>query len=83
MGRNWEFSLAQGREKRLAAELTASRDGQPVPARPPLWSHDGTMQSKFNQGWNGVTPIEIAQHIRPEAAYSQVRAKLRSSLRRS
>ncbi len=59
MGRNWEYSKEQGRIKRLQAELKTRNTGAPMPARPAFWSHDGTMQHYFNQGWNSVSHVDI------------------------
>ena len=59
MGRNWDWSKQRGREKRLEAERKALQEGVPVPAVPPLHSHEATMQSMFNRGWNGVSQCDI------------------------
>lgn len=63
MGRNWDYSKAQGRTKRLSAELHFYETGQPVPSHPPLFSHCGTMQAYFAAGWNNVTAGDIRLHI--------------------
>ncbi|WP_447077691.1 hypothetical protein [Shewanella algae] len=63
MGRNWDYSKAQGRDKRLEAELQAHRSGSAVPTHAPFFSHDGTMQSFFNAGWHGVSACDIRIHI--------------------
>jgi hypothetical protein len=63
MGRNWEWSLQQGKEKRLAAEKACHQLGMAVPTSPPLHSHDATMQAKFNRGWRSVTTSEIQMHL--------------------
>ena len=72
MGKNWEWSLQQGREKRLAAEKRAYESGAPVPAKPPLHSRDGTMQDLFEKGWFAVTPVDIQRHIKPPAPLGSV-----------
>ncbi|MEE2025046.1 hypothetical protein [Alkalimonas mucilaginosa] len=64
MGRNWDWSFAKGKERRLQAEQACHTSGQPVPP-PPLHSHDGTMQSMFENGWHSVTPVEIQRAISP------------------
>jgi hypothetical protein len=65
MGRNWDWSFDCGREKRLQAEHAAGQGGAPVPGKPPLHSHDSTMQSFFEKGWASPTPVEIQRYINP------------------
>ena len=65
MGRNWEWSFDSGRAKRLEAELVAAHGGSSVPGKPPLHSHDSTMQSFFEKGWASPTPVQIQRYINP------------------
>jgi hypothetical protein len=65
MGRNWDWSFDCGREKRMQAEHAAAHGGSPVPGKPPLHSHDSTMQSFFEKGWASPTPVEIQRYINP------------------
>ncbi|MCA2466008.1 MULTISPECIES: hypothetical protein [Vibrio] len=63
MGRNWDWSYQRGREKRLEAEEQAQHNNAAVPSRPPLHSHDATLQSYFNRGWKSITPADIHIHL--------------------
>ncbi|ENM4022565.1 hypothetical protein DDN27_003434 [Vibrio cholerae] len=65
MGRqyNWQFAKQQGKAKRLEAEMNALTKGVPVPAKPPLFSHDATLQSHFNIAWQRVSQCEINRHL--------------------
>lgn len=63
MGKNWDYSKAKGREMRLNAELNFKQLGTPVPIKPPLFSHCGTMQSYFERAWNGVNQCDIHIHL--------------------
>lgn len=63
MGANWQYALKRGREKRLDAELEASRCGKLASSSPPLFSHDATIQSYFNRGWHSVDHVDVAIHI--------------------
>lgn len=72
MGRNWQWSFEQGCAKRLEAEKAAFDNGLPAPAKPPLHSHDGTMQSQFSKGWYSVTAAQIQRHIHPPKPLGQV-----------
>lgn len=72
MGKNWDWSSQQGKEKRLEAEKLSHESGAPVPAKPPLHSLDGTMQDLFEKGWFGDTPVEIQRHIKPPAPLGSV-----------
>ncbi|SHF87843.1 hypothetical protein [Vibrio gazogenes] len=65
MGRlyNWQFAKQQGKAKRLEAEMNALTKGVPVPAKPPLFSHDATLQSHFNIAWQRVSQCEINMHV--------------------
>ncbi|WP_440053358.1 hypothetical protein ACSLBF_10455 [Pseudoalteromonas sp. T1lg65] len=77
MGRNWEWSLKQGRIKRLKAELEARRNGELFDASQiPLHSYDGTMQSKFRRGWLSVSETEIQCRLDGHNTYQQVRQRL-------
>lgn len=78
MGRNWQWSYQQGRQARLDAELAAHQSQQPCVASPGLHSHDGTMQSKFEQGWASVTPVEIQRYLKPSPSVGEL---LRSNTR--
>lgn len=79
MGRNWQWSYERGRALRLEAERLAFLQNQPV-ALPPLHSLDGTMQSKFEQGWDSPTPVEIQRYINPPQSIGQ-RLRASQSLR--
>lgn len=63
MGKNWDWSYQKGKQKRLEAERNARCNGQVMPRKPPLHSHDATMQSYFNRGWRSVTPLAIQRYI--------------------
>ncbi|EJG1781732.1 hypothetical protein BWH93_RS18705 [Vibrio parahaemolyticus] len=63
MGRNWDWSYQRGREKRLEAEEQAQHNDAAVPSRPPLHSHDATLQSYFNRGWKSITTADIHIHL--------------------
>jgi hypothetical protein len=89
MGRNWDWSLAHGREQRLTHERNAAEQGiadPDVSRAVPLHSHDGTMQVLFARGWNSVTPAEIyqARHqlpftpVRPSSTKPDPCARLRA-----
>lgn len=62
MGSNWKWSQRRGKQLRLEAEYRAHFYHEPVPTQPPLHSHDATLQSYFNRGWNSVTQSEIYRH---------------------
>ncbi|KZX01014.1 hypothetical protein JL49_08150 [Pseudoalteromonas luteoviolacea] len=77
MGCNWEWSLNQGRIKRLNAEVLARKNGQPFDAKKiPLHSYDGTMQSKFAHGWHSVTETDIRRKLSGDSTYIDVRRRL-------
>lgn len=80
MGRNWDWSFQKGKEKRLELELLACRHHSAKPRRPPLHSHDATMQSHFNKGWQSVTQHQIDIHTGkvPPMPQGDGLAKLRS-----
>ncbi len=61
--KNKEFAVKMGRIKRLEAEMNAHKNGVPVPSCPPLFSHDTTLQNRFNYAWNGVSQNEINRHL--------------------
>lgn len=61
--KNSEFAYYQGREKRLVLEAEAWRRGKPAPSKPPLFSHDATLQIRFEKGWNSVTACEVRVHL--------------------
>ncbi|CCN69766.1 hypothetical protein [Vibrio nigripulchritudo] len=63
MGRNWAWSRQRGVESRLKAEECAAFHGEPLPSRPPLHSHDATMQSYFEKGWRSVPQHTIDVHL--------------------
>ncbi|MDA0148838.1 hypothetical protein [Vibrio sp. LaRot3] len=63
MGKNWEWSYQRGIERRLEAEQCAQSTGTSSPSKPPLHSHDATMQSYFERGWHSVTPAQVYQHL--------------------
>ncbi len=63
MGRNWDYSKQKGREMRLDAELNALQTGVNVPLKPPLFSHDATMQSYFEKAWHRVSKNEIQLYV--------------------
>lgn len=65
MGRqyNWQFAKQQGKAKRLEAEMNALNQGVPVPVKPPLFSHDATLQSYFNTAWRNVSISDIKRHV--------------------
>ncbi|EOG1474707.1 hypothetical protein ACK3GY_002104 [Vibrio parahaemolyticus] len=62
--KNIEYAQRRGKQKRLDAEQIAHSGGEFVPSSPPLFSHDATLQSYFNKGWNGVTACDISMHLR-------------------
>ncbi|EJV0369640.1 hypothetical protein N5280_002487 [Vibrio vulnificus] len=61
--KNAEFAQQKGREKRLELEAQAWKKGMPAPRKPPLFSHDATLQSYFNKGWHSVTPCDVRLHL--------------------
>lgn len=78
---NWTWSYEKGRSKRLAAELTARKAGIPFNANLiPLHSFDGTMQSKFKQGWLSVTESDIQCRLQGSATYLEARKRLAQHL---
>lgn len=60
---NWQFAQQRGKEKRLFAELDAYKGNAPHPSAPPLFSHDATLQSYFNKGWQSVHISDIKRHL--------------------
>lgn len=65
--KNTEYAQRRGKQKRLDAEMESHKStglSSMVPVEPPLFSHDATLQSYFNKGWNGVTACDIAMHLR-------------------
>ena len=64
MGRNWDWSFNQGKQRRLEAEVLADKAGTQC-SQPPLHSKDATMQARFIEGWNSVTQVDIHQAINP------------------
>ncbi|EJI1278781.1 hypothetical protein Q8E21_001944 [Vibrio vulnificus] len=65
--KNSEFAYAKGREMRLLAELqrhqlTGAAAMAPLD-RNVLFSHDATLQSYFNKGWQSVTPCDVRLHL--------------------
>ena len=64
MGRNWDWSFNQGKQRRLEAEVLAHKASTSC-SQPPLHSKDATMQARFIEGWNSVTPVEIQRAINP------------------
>ncbi|EKO3713593.1 hypothetical protein P0F05_001235 [Vibrio metschnikovii] len=81
--KNSEYVYAKGREMRLAAEKESyetSGLSSVVPFQAPFFSHDATLQSFFNKGWNSVTACEVRLHLgidKPESG-----ADLLSKIRR-
>ncbi|HDZ9179557.1 TPA: hypothetical protein RUZ12_000039 [Vibrio cholerae] len=60
--KNSEFAYAMGREMRLAAEKESYETtglSSMVPFQAPFFSHDATLQSAFNKGWNSVTVTDV------------------------
>ncbi|MBQ4853040.1 hypothetical protein, partial [Pseudoalteromonas sp. MMG012] len=77
MGKNWEWSLNQGRIKRIEAELKAHKLGLRFDVKKiPIHSLDGTMQSKFIRGWMSVTETDIQCRIDGQSTYVDVRHRL-------
>ncbi|ASD67704.1 hypothetical protein [Pseudoalteromonas piscicida] len=77
MGRNWQWSYAQGRIKRLNAEVTARQSSEPFDVNQiPLHSYDGTMQSKFKRGWLSICETDIQCRLNGHNTYQQVRQRL-------
>lgn len=64
MGRNWDWSFDQGKQRRLEAEVLANKASTSC-SPPPLHSKDATMQERFLAGWNSVTPVDIQRAINP------------------
>ncbi|WP_166838689.1 hypothetical protein [Rheinheimera pleomorphica] len=64
MGRNWDWSFNQGKQRRLEAEVLADKAGTQC-SPPPLHSHDATMQHRFIEGWNSVSAVDIQRAINP------------------
>ncbi|MFN1515299.1 hypothetical protein [Vibrio owensii] len=62
--KNAEYAQRRGKQKRLDAESIAAKGGDLVPSSPPLFSHDATLQSYFNKGWNGVSACDVSMHLR-------------------
>ena len=60
---NRDYAKQKGKQKRLEAELAAHQSGTAVPSKPPLFSHDATLQSYFNKAWHYVHPSAIRRHI--------------------
>ncbi len=64
--KNSEFAYAKGREMRLAAEKESHEFAglsSMVPIKPPLFSHDATLQIRFENVWNSVTACEVRVHL--------------------
>ncbi|NOE32004.1 hypothetical protein [Vibrio cholerae] len=60
--KNSEFAYAKGSEMRLAAEKESYETtglSSMVPFQAPFFSHDATLQSAFNKGWNSVTVTDV------------------------
>ena len=77
MGRNWQWSFEQGRQKRFEAERAAALRQEAVAAAP-MHSYDATMQAEFNRGWASPTAVEIHRYINPPKSIGeQLRANKR------
>lgn len=63
MGRNWDWSYQRGRDKRLEQERLAYQAGISPSRKPPLHSHDATLQSYFERGWRSVSQADIHIHL--------------------
>jgi hypothetical protein len=50
--------IKAGKAARLKAEISCSVSGEPLPDIP-LFSHDATIQSFFNRGWNSVSQVDV------------------------
>ncbi|MCG7545563.1 hypothetical protein MHM93_15380 [Pseudoalteromonas sp. MM17-2] len=77
MADNWAWSYDRGRTQRLEQEVKARMSSHPFnPNDIPLHSHDGTMQSKFKEGWLSVSEIDIRLRVDNLSHYKQARGRV-------